>query len=287
MNGRLLSVLLYCGLTAAGCGGRQPVEVTPIPTPHRPDPPPSHGALIDKTSLLMEYDLRFADSTGSVDIRIDGEFVAIEEQWKRSEGVPSLRWGTTKARILFDLKNRILLIVNLEDGAFTRITEERIAEENGRFDAPEASDQVQTPILMETPEHPHPAGCTPYARDLPQGLKEETCFKSWERMGLDPPDLESLLSLHQLIRGLRRPPSELAVVIDIAEALGRDAGLLVSRRKFGSSPFEEDQTDELQPWDGILKLRKVSRAALKEEAFELPEDAEERFTLVPWHQPRL
>ena len=77
------------------------------------------------------------------------------------------------------------------------------------------------------------------------------------------------------------------MVIAITEALSRDAGLLVSRREFGSSPFEEDETNELQPWDIIVKLKEVGRAAPKEAAFELPKDAEERFTLVPWKQPRL
>jgi hypothetical protein len=283
------------------CGGAVP---PPPPGPQaRPAavaaaPASEDGFRLGKTTLRLTYALTFADSEGTVEIWIDGEFVRVDETWRRANSVPSMRWATTRARMLFDRQRQVLIVVNLEDNAFTRVTRERIAEENERLASkpkagiggsggseplPAASEFLEgVPSPVETPVKPHPAGCTAFARELPKGLREETCFNSWERFGLSDPDMGPLVSLAEMVGEIARPPSEIDVIIALADALGWDAGILVSRQEFGVSPFGEDDTAGLQPWDEIATLKQAEQVVPSEEDFAIPEKAEERFTLFPW-----
>jgi len=286
----------------SACGGAAPAE--PPPRPQAPPPAVAEApASVDdlphgKTTLRLTYALTFADSKGTVEIWIDGDFVRVDETWQRAESVPSMRWATTRARMLFDRQRQVLVVINLEDNAFTRVTRERIAEEGERFRsspekgsggfeaseglsaAPELLGQVPTPV--ETPVRPHPAGCTAFARALPKGLTEETCFASWERFGISYSDMGPLVSLAGMLGEIARPPSEADVVVTLAEAFGWDAGILVSRQEFGLSPFGEADDDGLEPWDEIATLKQAEQSVPSEEDFAIPKKAEERFTLFPW-----
>jgi hypothetical protein len=98
-SAQLLVALLGLSTVILGCGIKSPSSSASAAKA----PPSDLGATskrdrtpLGKTTLQMTYELIFADSTGVMDIWIDGDFLRIEETWKRSEATPSLRWGTTR-----------------------------------------------------------------------------------------------------------------------------------------------------------------------------------------------
>ena len=256
--------------------------------------------------LFMAFEFTFPDSTGIVELRLEGDFVEVDETW-RATSKNQFRWGTSNARLVFDNREKTLIIINETNNTYTELTEptvERIRSDlserrpmeqhslmNRAPPAPPDSEEEiadDTPSYIALPEKAHPAECRAYERSLPRGLHEETCFTSWKRAGVRPVRLDALKSLRQFIRGLDKPLSELEVISAISDALAWDLGLAVSQYKFGKSPLAPGDSDPgLDPWDRVFKLKVVRPHSLKPSDINLPKSATQEFGIVPWPTPMI
>lgn len=254
--------------------------------------------------LLMSFDFVFPDSKGTVVIRLEGDFVEVEETWTPTSN-RRVRWGTERARLVFDNREKVLTVINKERNTYTELDETDVSQirrslrehrpvdqyavthrsTSSRIEDDKA-DPDDNPTYIAIPEKPHPKECLAYERPLPKGLHEESCYKPWKLAGVRPANLNALKSLRKFVRGLDEPLSELGVVSAVSDALAWDLGLVVSQYKYGKSPLAPtEETTELDPWDRVFTLKEVRPDSFTSADLRPPKTAIQEYGIVPWPTP--
>lgn len=301
-----LLFFLLCLLIAA-CGKSTGQKIHTAPQKSRQDEPaaptqPTQPPEPKQSGRGLTYKFSFKNAEATLAVCADGPFALIDETWKPANNAEVRRWGADKSRIVFDSANKTLTVINLSKNTFVKIGEKRMTETLNALESgtpvslgnlgAQASTAMSTlpvlsaPLPCGSPKKKHPEGCAVFARDLPQGLKEETCFAQFDD---DLPISEAfspLVSLASFVRGLEQRVRELEIVTAVATAVEWDSGLPAAQFKFGDSPFEEDNAD-MEAWDRTLILKERRPCTVSSADLDPPEDATEEFGLLPWSTPFL
>jgi hypothetical protein len=305
------TVILFCGLIAA-CGkgaGPEPKNadndraeapdsaVTKESAEASPSPVESGRAL--------EFRFAFSNATATISMCVDGPFARIDQSWTGVEGTAGRRWGADQSRMIFDSANHVLTVINQTKNTYVKIDAERMAGAQSDLEKgtpialgnlgatqlknapPPAMDGLppaQIPLPEKSPKKTHPKDCAIFSRELPQGLREETCFAGFEE---DVALLEAyapLLAMAHFTDGLETRIREIETVAAAAAALEWDTGMPVAQFKYGDSPFEEDNAG-LESWDRTFTLEARHPCTVAPEDLDPPKDATEEFGLMPWNIP--
>jgi hypothetical protein len=297
---------LLCVLSAAcGRGADQTIHTAAqksMEAPPATSPPPPQAPAPKQSGRGLAYEFLFSNAEATFFVCTDGPFALIDETWKPSGKTGGKPWGADKSRIIFDSANKTLTVINLSKNTFVRLDEKRMSETRDKLEngtpvslgnlGAQASSAMgvlpplSAPLPYESPKKKHPEGCAVFARDLPQGLKEETCFAEFDDALPVSEAFSPLVSLASFVQGLDQRVPELEIAAAVATAMEWDAGLPAAQFKFGDSPFEEDNAD-MEAWDRTLILKERRPCTVSSADLDPPEDATEAFTLLPWSTPFL
>ncbi len=257
-----------------------------------------------ESGRALRYEFVFSDAKSTLSICTDGPFAVIDQQWSTQEGAGSKHWGADSARLIFDSGNKVLTVINQTKNTFVRVDAERMAEAEadlergtpislGNLGAAPSSGPMQpaalpaplaVPIPSKNPKKKHPSGCSVFERDLPKGLKEETCFETPTEDVVVSEAFAPLIGLANFVSVLEERVRDLETVIAVANALDWDTGIPTAQFKFGDSPFEEDNA-AMEVWDRTFTLKSRSTCSVLPVDLEPPADAVKEFGILPWNTP--
>ena len=302
------SLLIFSTFVAVACGKGAGPE--PKTAEEKPAALPSDAAKADATDpkesgRRLEYTATFADATATLSICTDGPFARVDETWAPAKGSDKKRWGADRSRMIFDSANRTLTVVNLSKNTFVKIDETRIGKAKddlekgtpmalgnlgaarGALDT-DIEEKLSAPLVIPVPEpspkKKHPKSCAVFARNLPQGLREEGCFAAFDEELAASEAFSPLLSLNGFTQGLEARVREMEIVAAVSEGIEWDLGLPAALYKFGDSPFEEDLV-AMESWDRTLTLTARGTCTVAPSDLDPPKEAAEEFGLLPWPTP--
>ncbi len=251
----------------------------------------------------LVYDFQFLTGGAKIDICADGPFVRIDETWTQKGDLSTQKRAVNNLRIVFDKINKVLTVINLDKNAYVKVNEARMADAQADLEkgkpislgdlgakakAAPIPDPAGLPMIIplpsKTPKRKHPSGCAVFERDLPLGLREETCFAPFDEDLAVSEAFSPLVSLASFTSELNARVPELDVVSAAAEAVDWDLGIPASQFKFGDSPFEEDAL-KMEAWDRTFTLAKRRPCTLHPKDLDPAKDATEEFGLLPWETP--
>jgi hypothetical protein len=305
----LSAVLVACGKGPGPDTNSGAIEPAPAADMKQPSATTATVALKQSGRGLV-YDFQFADGSAEVTFCSDGPFVRIDETWKSAKietdpvgSNPMKKRAVGNLRIIYDKVNKQLTIINLDKNSFVKINEARMAEaridlEKGtpmslgnlgaKSKAAAPTDSIPTPMVIplpsNTPKKNHPKGCRVFERDLPLGLKEETCFSAFDEDIAVSDAFSPLISAGSFTSELSVRVPELNAASAVAEAIDWDLGIPAAQFTFGDSPFEEPSS-KMDPWDRVFTLKDQRPCTIHPKDLDPPKDATEEFGLIPWETP--
>lgn len=253
----------------------------------------------------MVFSFSFSNAKATVSMCTDNPFARIDQSWVTAGDGEGRRWGADKSRMIFDSANKVLTVINQSKNTFVKIDATRMAKAlddlatgtpmslgnlgvaSGNELPTSAIDgllPISMPLPSKSPKKKHPQGCAVFERDLPQGLKEETCFLSFSEDLAVSEALAPLVSMANFAGDLEGRIREFETIAAVANAVEWDTGIPASQFKFGDSPFEEDN-QAMSAWDRSFRLDEQRPCTLRPEDLEPPEGASEEFGLLPWNTP--
>jgi hypothetical protein len=299
---------IVAAFTACGKGAgpnTNNADIEPSPKPKQ-EPSPAVSTVAPKQSGRgLVYDFQFATCSAEVTVCSDGPFARIDETWKSAvtDTDPMKKRAVENLRMIFDKVNKVLTIINLDKNSFVKINEARMAEARtdlekgtpmslGNLGAKTrgmpSADSIPSPMVIplpsKAPKKKHPKGCAVFERDLPLGLKEETCFAAFDEDLAVSAAYSPFVSASSFTFDLNVRVPELDAASAVAEALDWDLGIPSAQFKFGDSPFEETSIG-MDPWDRIFTLKERRPCTIESKDLDPPKDAVEEFGLLPWETP--
>ena len=251
----------------------------------------------------LRYAFVFTDAISSMTVCADGPYAVIDQQWHAPSDGGKKHWGADSARIIFDSANHVLTVINLSQNTYVKLDEARMARaaedlEKGTpvalgnlgaatrtTDLPAAGlPPLAIPLPSKQPKKKFPEGCDIFDRDLPKGLREETCFKAFDESASVSDAFAPLISMAEFTAPLAARVRDLETAAAVAEALGWDTGIPTVQYKYGDSPFEEDNA-KMEAWDRTFTLEESSPCSVEPNELDPPEGAVQEFGLLPWNTP--